>query len=119
LKLINPDQHKKWTGVDNRLILKNLKILVETGAKINIRIPLIKNVNSGSAEITEMARFICRLPGEKPLVNLLPYHNIASGKYRKLEMKYNIQDMEEPSETDILKSVAIFNQFKIEVEVGG
>jgi len=119
LKLINPDQHKKWTGVSNQLILKNLKILVETGAKINIRIPLIKNVNSGSAEITEMARFICRLPGEKPLVNLLPYHNIASGKYRKLEMKYKIQDMEEPSETDILKSVAIFNQFKIEVEVGG
>jgi len=119
LKLINPDQHKKWTGVSNQLILKNLKILVETGAKINIRIPLIKNVNSGSAEITEMARFICNLSGEKPLVNLLPYHNIASGKYRKLEMKYNIQGMEEPSETDILKSVAIFNQFKIEVEVGG
>ncbi len=119
LKLMDPVQHKKWTGVDNRLILKNLKILAETGSKINIRIPLIKNVNTGSEEITEMARFICSLPGVKPLVNLLPYHNIASGKYRKLEMKYNIQDMEEPSETDILKSVAIFNQFEIEVEVGG
>lgn len=119
LKLINPVQHKKWTGVDNRLILNNLKTLAETGAKINIRIPLIKNVNVNIEELTEMARFIYELPGEKPQVNILPYHNIASGKYNKLEITYNEQNMKEPSEADILQAVAIFNQFGIEVEVGG
>ncbi len=119
LKLIDPVQHKKWTGVDNRLILKNLKVLAETGAKINIRIPLIKNVNTGSKEITEMARFICSLPGEKPFVNLLPYHNIASGKYKKLEMVYNSDEMLEPSEIELGQIVEIFNGFGIEVEVGG
>lgn len=119
LKLMNPIHHKKWTGVDNRLILKNLKILAETGAKINIRIPLIKNVNSNIEELTEMARFIYELPGAKPQVNILPYHNIASGKYKKLEMIFNEQNMKEPSEVDILQSVAIFNRFGIETEVGG
>ncbi len=119
LKLMDPIQHKKWTGVDNRIILKNLKILAETGAKINIRIPLIKNVNANMDELTEMARFIGNLPGEKSFVNLLPYHNIASGKYKKLEMEYLDQEMEEPSEADILKAIDIFNHFGIEVEVGG
>jgi pyruvate formate lyase activating enzyme len=130
LKLINPVQHKKWTGVDNRLILKNLKILAETGANINIRIPFIGNVNTGIEEITGMAEFVAGLYSSKghgsetvspkiPLVNILPYHNIASGKYKKLEMKYNEQEMEEPSEADILNLVAIFNRFGIKVEFGG
>ena len=34
-------------------------------------------------------------------------------------MIYNEQNMKEPSEADILQSVAIFNRFGIEAEVGG
>ncbi len=134
LKLMDPVQHKKWTGVDNRLILKNLKILAETGANINIRIPFIKNVNSGVEEITGMAEFITRLPfknrgliqssgdrtsKQKMLVNLLPYHNIASGKYKKLEMYYDLKTMTEPTSEDLKSAVEIFEKYGIEVEVGG
>jgi pyruvate formate lyase activating enzyme len=130
LKLMDPVQHKKWTGVDNRLILKNLKILAEAGANINIRIPLIKNVNSGFKEITGMAEFITRLPLKnrgletttpikKPIVNLLPYHNIASGKYKKLEMEYNSAEMDEPTAEDLKNATEIFEKYGIEVEVGG
>ena len=64
LKLMDPVQHKKWTGVDNQLILKNLKFLAETGANINIRIPFIKNVNTDEHEVKKMAEFISGLPGE-------------------------------------------------------
>jgi len=134
LKLIDPVQHKKWTGVDNRLILKNLKVLAESGANINIRIPLIKNVNTGIEEVTKMAEFVSELPSinrslvpstrdatpnQKMLVNLLPYHNIASGKYKKLEMFYNSDEMEEPTTEDLKKAADIFEKYGIEVEVGG
>jgi pyruvate formate lyase activating enzyme len=137
LKLIDPVQHKKWTGVDNRLILKNLKILAEIGANINIRIPFIKNVNTGIEEITGMAEFVSKLQltkngGSEPLsadnagptpkilhVNLLPYHNIASGKYKKLEMFYNSDEMDEPTIEDMKIAAEIFGKFGIEVEIGG
>lgn len=129
LKLMDPIQHKKWTGVDNRLILNNLNILAEIGANINIRIPFIKNVNTSIGEITEMAKFITRLPIKnresefatpgKPSVNLLPYHNIASGKYKKLKMFYDSSEMQEPSESEIQQALEIFGKFGIEVEVGG
>ena len=129
LKMMYPKKHKKWTGVDNRLILKNLKVLAETGANINIRVPLIKNVNTGEEEIRKIAEFIARLklkisdseiaePG-KTVVNLLPYHNIATGKYKKMEIPYNEGEMEEPSENEIQKAVEIFRSFGIETEVGG
>jgi pyruvate formate lyase activating enzyme len=119
LKLMDPENHKKWTGVSNQLILKNLKILAETGENINIRIPLIKNVNTDLSEIKKMAAFISSLPREKPDVNFLPYHNIASGKYQKLEIPYNEGEMGEPAEKDIQKAVKIFHSFGIETEVGG
>ena len=118
LKLITPEKHKKWTGVDNRIILKNLKVLAEGGANINIRIPLIKNVNSDKDELTKMAGFISKLPGKQP-VNLLPYHNIAKNKYNKLGEVYNEFDMAEPPEAEQNRAVKIFQSFGIEVEIGG
>jgi pyruvate formate lyase activating enzyme len=119
LKLMDPVQHKKWTGVDNRLILKNLKILAETGANINIRIPFIKNVNTGDEEITRMAELVSSLHGKKPFVNLLPYHNIASGKYKKLEMFYDSAAMDEPTAEDLKIAAEIFEKYGIDVEIGG
>ncbi len=116
---MDPGQHKKWTGVDNRLILKILKILAETGANINIRIPFIKNVNTGFGEVSKIAEFIALLPGEKPMVNILPYHNIAAGKYKMQEIEYNKCEMAEPSESEIQQAVDIFNSFGLEVEIGG
>jgi pyruvate formate lyase activating enzyme len=130
LKLMDPIKHKRWTGVDNRLILKNLKILAETGANINIRIPLIKNVNTGVEEITGMAEFIAKLPfknresefatpKQKMLINMLPYHNIARGKYKKLEMFYDSALMTEPTTEDLKSAAKIFEKYGIEVEIGG
>ena len=118
LKLINSEKHKKWTGVNNQLILKNLKVLAESGANINIRIPLINNVNTDKDELTKMAQFISELPGEQA-INLLPYHNIAKNKYNKLGAVYNEFDMTEPSEIEQNRAVEIFRKFGIEAEIGG
>ncbi len=135
LKIMDSIRHKRWTGVDNRLILKNLKILAETGANINIRIPFIKNVNTHIEEVTKMAEFVAELqltknrglvpstrdatPITNPIVNLLPYHNIASGKYKKLEMIYDSAEMEEPTREDLQNAADIFGKYSIKVEIGG
>ncbi len=119
LKLMDSDQHKKWTGKDNKLILANLKALAKTGTDINIRVPLIKNVNTDENELSEMARFVATLPGKKPLVNLLPYHNIAAHKYEKLGTKYNEFEMAEPADENLLLAEKIFTSYGISTEIGG
>jgi pyruvate formate lyase activating enzyme len=55
----------------------------------------------------------------KHVVNLLPYHNIASGKYQKLEIPYYEGDMDEPSENEIQKAVEIFEKYDLTTEIGG
>ena len=119
LKMMDPLRHKKWTGVDNEHILKNLQLLAETGASINIRIPLVKGVNDDDANIEQTAAFVASLAGQKKKVNILPYHNIAANKYLKLGETYDSSGMAEPSEEEQANVIAKFANFGLEAVVGG
>ncbi len=115
LKLMDPARHQKWTGVSNELILKNLKALSREGTSLIIRVPLIKNVNTDEDNLTQMARFISQLPGKSPVVNLLPYHPVAEGKYRKMGIAFPAGEMEEPTEEEQKDAVAVFERAGVEV----
>jgi len=119
LKMMDSEMHRRWTGVPNGKILENLRILAESGASINIRIPLIGVVNDDLENITETARFVYGLPGKKIAVNLLPYHKIAQTKYQKLGRAEAFQLLEEPEFEIIKRAVEIFGEYGVEANVGG
>lgn len=119
LKIMDEAKHLEFTGKSNELILNNLKVLAESGAKINIRLPLIINVNADEKNLHETAKFISSLPGKAPPVNLLPYHSIAVNKYAKLGIPYSEGEMEEPDEALQNKAVEIFESYGILAEIGG
>jgi pyruvate formate lyase activating enzyme len=119
LKMMNPERHKKWTGVDNRIILENLQLLAATGATITIRIPLVKGVNDDDENIEQTALFVANLEGEKKSINILPYHNIAAGKHQRLGGSYDDGDMSEPGSDELDQIIAKFAQFDIKATIGG
>jgi len=119
LKLMDSKKHKEWTGVGNEGILKNLQALAETGAEIQIRIPLIKNVNCDEDNIEAIATFVAALPGARRAIKLLPYHNLAAGKSTKLGQKYEPGPMSEPSEKDLVRVIAQFAAHQLTASVGG
>jgi len=73
LKVMAESQHKKYTGVSNRLILRNLKALDKLGRPIWIRFPFIPGVNDGQENLKAMADFLLELKSVK-MINVLPYH---------------------------------------------
>ncbi len=119
LKLMDSKKHKYYTGVDNKLILENLKALSRAGAAINIRIPLIKSVNDDEENLVKSARFIAALGGKPKKVNILPYHNIAGKKYEKLGKDYHEGTMDEPAEKTLKSAVEIFEKYNINAVIGG
>lgn len=119
LKMMDSDRHKKWTGVANEQILKNLKILAESGASIHIRIPLIKGVNADEANIRQSAAFIAALPGETPQVNILPYHNIMAGKYLRLGEEFDSTGLAEPDEEMKERVLGQFSAVGLKAIIGG
>jgi pyruvate formate lyase activating enzyme len=119
LKMMDEVRHKQYTGVCNQKILGNLKILAETGAEINIRIPLIKGINDDEKNIRQTAEFIVNLSGPKKPVNILPYHNIAIPKYLKLGQTYHSDELDEPSESVQQQVIKIFTEYGLEAKIGG
>jgi pyruvate formate lyase activating enzyme len=119
LKLINSSRQKQWTGVANELILDNLRLLAESGAEINIRIPLVAGVNDDQENIEQTASLIAGLAGPRKKVNLLPYHNIMTNKYLRLGSEYRAEGMGEPSPASLTRIIAQFAEKGIEAVVGG
>ena len=88
LKHPNPDEHKRWTGVDPAPIHANLVWLKASGKPFVARIPLIPGVNDSEDAKEGFARL---LEGKSGLlrVELLPYHLTAAAKYPFTGRTYN------------------------------
>jgi pyruvate formate lyase activating enzyme len=80
--------HKKYTGVDNSLILENLKLLSSAGKDIWIRVPVIPDFNDSIKEMTAIAEFLLLLPNDVCQVTLMPYHSLGASKYATLGLEY-------------------------------
>jgi pyruvate formate lyase activating enzyme len=87
IKHTDSQTHKKYTGVNNNQILKNLKILCASETPFFIRIPLIPGVNDTKLN---MERTAILLKNAKKLlgVELLPYHKTAPAKYEMVNKEY-------------------------------
>ena len=88
VKHTDPEKHKKYTGVDNGPILKNLEYLCAADTDFIVRIPLIPGVNDSR----ENMETVCKLIGNaKRLVRveLLRYHRTAGAKYRMAGLEYD------------------------------
>jgi pyruvate formate lyase activating enzyme len=119
LKMIDADKHKLYTGGDNCLILGNLKALAESGAAIQIRIPLIGGVNADDDSLEAAAAFVAALSGEKKPVNLLPFHDVAQGKDAKLGRERDLDGLREPTADDLARATRIFADHGLVASVGG
>ena len=119
LKLMDSKKHKEWTGAGNKRILQNLQVLAESGAAIQIRIPLIKGVNADDDNINATAALVAALPGPARKISLLPYHNVAEGKFAKLGRDYLPSPMTEPNAEDLARVIAGFSGHGLTASVGG
>jgi pyruvate formate lyase activating enzyme len=80
LKLMKSEGHRRWTGVDNEPILRNLALLAELGTPFVIRVPLVPGVTDTNENLRAIAHRLSTLP-RRPKVELLPYNRAAGGKY--------------------------------------
>ena len=108
IKVMDSQRHKQYMGVDNKLILENLVRLARDGARIYIRIPVIKEVNGNEKNMKETIAFLKEHDIHPPQINLLPYHDTGSGKYPKLDMEYKGTDLHAPEREEMEGFVRLF-----------
>jgi len=103
-KLTGKEKHKKYTGVENDLILQNLYMLDSLSAKIVLRCPMIPGVNIDREHVGGIIRTAKRLQNLVE-VHLEPYHNIGISKRESLGMQESAR-MITPPDRGILQEIA-------------
>lgn len=105
IKHLDPEAHRRMTGVDNGLILDNARRLSGLGFPVLIRVPLIPGFNDDAGNLHRLGEF---LSGLRYLdVELMPYHAYGLSKYRALGRQYaldGIQRSDASAAADILAS---------------
>jgi pyruvate formate lyase activating enzyme len=115
VKHLDPDEHRRMTGVGNERILENL----EKAAKKKrtwIRMPLIAGFNDSETHIRQMAMLAKRIGAER--MSLLPYHEGGKTKSRQLGRIYPCPDASAPSEDHVHRLKAIMEREGVRVSVG-
>ncbi|MBQ2721082.1 MAG: glycyl-radical enzyme activating protein [Clostridia bacterium] len=87
IKCFTSSVHKEYTGVDNMLIIDNIKRLSEAGKSIWIRVPVIPDFNNNEDEMTAIAELAASLKTVEQ-VTLMPYHTLGASKYKTLGLEY-------------------------------
>lgn len=86
IKIADSEFHKKYTGVRNECILRNLNTLAHSGKEFVVRIPLIPGVTDTEENITSIANILVK--NKIFYAELLPYNKMAGGKYKMLMQEY-------------------------------
>jgi pyruvate formate lyase activating enzyme len=118
IKLMDPVEHLKYTGISNTEILENLDYLLSNGSNVIIRIPLIPGITVTKENLDKILEFLSGY-NKQPEVNLLPYHRIAEGKYHKYGIKYMMKDVKELTDDEIAKYKTLFENAGFKVKIGG
>lgn len=108
LKLIDDQDHIKYTGVSNQKILENLKILDGSGLAYHIRIPLIPDITDTKKNLDSIKDIILGLKHKPLRVDPLPYNIYAGGKYQAYDMEYPLKGNENKGNN--IDNIRVFKQ---------
>lgn len=104
LKLMDRDLHQQWVGVDNSLILDNIRRIDQSShpVEIMVRIPLIPGLNDSDDNLAATGAF-CRSLKKLKVIEILPYHRLGKETYSHLGRDYAFKELLPPSPAWILE----------------
>ena len=120
LKHLDANVHKHITGVDNGLILENLKKIDENPRSfpIVVRMPVIPSLNDDDSNIKALGLF-CRGLKKIKEIQLLPYHRLGIETYRRLSLAYALEGVASPHDGEMGRKKKLLTDMGLTVRIGG
>ena len=117
LKFMDPGKHRKFTGMSNKQILENLRLLSENRKRIFIRFVVIPGITDTRENLSGIYNFLSRLKGVEE-VDILPYHKLGAHKYKRLNIKKS-PAFKVPSKKEMESVKNFFKPLGIKIKTGG
>ncbi len=115
VKHYDDELHKKFTGVSNELILKNLSWAIKENIDVVVRIPVIPKVNDSLDDARQFVSILKEI-GVKE-VNVLPFHQFGENKYDLLEMNYELDELEAIHSENLVEYKNIFDAAGLNISI--
>lgn len=112
-KHMDPEEHKRLTGRDNKIILENLATALNSKKDVHIRIPLMPGINDTEKNIAAMAEFLHAYG--KYEVDVLPCHTFGLSKYGALKLPAPTMVPYKPEELSAALERFAKNNLKVEL----
>lgn len=118
IKQINSEHHKALFGIGNEGIRRNLEWLVDSGANVIIRMPLVRGYNDSFDAITGAIDYVQKLAkrGNIRRIDMLPYHQLG----RKIRAPgYALPHYPDPSYSseELNQLETFFTQFDFDIRL--
>lgn len=114
IKHIDREEHRKLTGFYNDGILDFAHYLESKNIPLWIRHVVIPGITDSEEQLSGLGRFIGELSNVKAL-DVLPYHTLGIQKYRKLDIPYPLEGIEQASmsQAEAAKKTILKNFFQV------
>jgi pyruvate formate lyase activating enzyme len=120
IKHMDDSKHLELTGVSNKGILDNYKLLLNEESEIHVRIPIVPGYNDDSEHLVKLRNFLLATKTDSlTRINLLPYHKTGSSKYQRFNIRNRIENQEPPSKAKMQIIKKIFTEVGVKVKIGG
>ena len=113
IKAMDPEVHRRCTGVPNGPILENIRYLDSLDKYMEIRIPFIPGHNDDQMEA--IAKFLAGLKN-RYRIKLLPYHDYGNSKAERLGRQMEAISLPEPEQ--ITAALAYFLELGLDAVNG-
>ena len=118
LKLIDEEAHIRLTGVGNRPILDNLRVLVEMRKPIIVRVPIVPGLTDSDENISGIGSLLSGLDTIQR-VDLIAFHKFAISKYAVLNKSNVFDSIEPPTGLEMDRIKLELESFGLKVQLGG
>ncbi len=106
IKHINDEKCKDLVGRSNKLELAFARYLSDNNIPMWIRQVLIPGYTDSEEDLLQLKDFISSLKSVEK-VELLPYHDMGKYKWKKLGLKYELEDVRPANDSDLKRAKEI------------
>jgi pyruvate formate lyase activating enzyme len=107
IKAGDPELHRRLTGMDIEPVLAFARRLAARKRSVWLRYVLVPGWTDDLRHVANVAAFVAGL-GNVERVDVLPLHQLGRFKWKKLGIKYELEDVEPPSRELVERTCGVF-----------
>ena len=114
IKHLDDAKHHQLVGVSNQRTLRFVRHLADIGQRARVRYVVVPGYSDDLHDVEALAQFISPMKNIEQ-VELLPYHNLGSHKWKTMGLEYPLEGMAPPNSESMAEIQALLESYGLNI----